>query len=238
MDPTDHVLDWLPAPDPRSRNFSVVDMPDVPPELSSAGPPRRKLHRGPGPRIDQGREGACVGFAKAIALMSAPVAVKLNDPTTFSMHVYNEARVIDGFPTGTEGTSLVAGAKILQRLGWIDSYWWAFGIDQVLLALASHPVVLGINWYHDMYWTDVNNIVHVGGSWVGGHAITATGYARRLDPRTGKTALFIRWRNSWGPDYGNRGDGWIRVEDLDWLLRQHGEACVLKGQRWVPLPAE
>lgn len=232
--PENRKLDWLPRKDEKSRDFPVTAMPGA---YALEDIPRRRAHRGPHHRIDQGAEGACVGFAMAISLMSAPVAAKLAEPEPFAMHVYKEAQKIDYWEgTDYEGTSILAGAQILQRLGYIDSYWWAFGIDQVLRALATDPVIIGINWASSMYDTDEHHIVNLSGHWVGGHAITLTGYGGRKDPRTGKAGLFVRWRNSWGPTYGNRGDGWIRVEDLEWLLSLDGEACVLKGQRWVPKP--
>lgn len=224
----DRTLDWRSRHDPRSRGF---------PAPIERGPlPARKLHRGPHHRIDQGAEGACVGFSKAISLMSAPVAVKLVQPTKFAQAVYERAKEIDEWPgEDYDGTSLLAGAKVLRELGYIDSFSWTFGIDHLLHALVLSPIVVGIPWYDSMYETDSRGHVVVGGRVVGGHAITLTGFCRRRG-RDGKMHLMVRWRNSWGPSYGNRGDGWITVDDLDGLLAQQGEACVLHGQRWVPLP--
>jgi hypothetical protein len=167
--------------------------------------------------------------------MTGPVSVKLADPTGFAIHVYKEAQKIDPWPgENYEGTSVLAGAQILHRLGYIDSYWWAFGIDQVLHALVHDPVVVGVPWFSDMYSTDERGIVSIGGTLVGGHAICLTGFAPM---RVGNVReLYVRWRNSWGAGYGVKGDGWISAANLERLLNQFGEACVLSGQRRVPSP--
>jgi C1A family cysteine protease len=47
----------------------------------------------------------------------------------------------------------------------------------------------------------------------------------------------FRWRNSWGPDYGTNGNGWIRYEDLRDLLADDGEACIPLQRSRVRLAA-
>jgi hypothetical protein len=141
------------------------------------------------------------------------------------------------FITGNsyEGTSVLAGAKIAQQRGYIERYWWAFGIDQVIDTLVGFgPVVIGIPWYDSMYTTRPDGLVEVGGRMVGGHAITLTGFERRGFGSPRRAREVVRWRNSWGLGYGLRGDGFIAVEDLERLLADRGEACVPDGRRWQP----
>jgi hypothetical protein len=221
----DRILDWRSHHDERSRNFPVT-------ALLAATPRRRRLWYPPVERIDQGREGACVGFAWTIELLASPVRARLGyDANEFALNVYRAAQRIDEWPgENYSGTSVLAGAKIVQQLGLIESYHWAFGIDDVIDTLVSFgPVVLGIPWYESMYTTDANGLVTVSGRKVGGHAITVTGYTRRRF--NGVIEDVVRWRNSWGATYGKRGDGYIRVDDLAKLLADDGEACVPVGRR-------
>jgi hypothetical protein len=51
-----------------------------------------------------------------------------------------------------------------------------------------------------------------GGAMLGGHAIAVTGWNDTLECRyaDGKTLRgFLRFRNSWGPEWGDRGYGWL-----------------------------
>jgi hypothetical protein len=123
-----------------------------------------------------------------------------------------------------DGASVLAGAKAMSMLGNIKSYYWAFGIDDVLQNLSRRgPVLLGIPWYDGMYDTSELGLVKVEGRLVGGHCILANG----IWPNH---PLFkedvVVWTNSWGSDYGINGRGYVTVESLDRLLREDGEACV------------
>jgi len=218
----ERTFDWRSRHDPRSRDYPITSQMTVQPRT-------RRLWRGPAERLDQGAEGACVGFAWAIELLSAPVSARLPTPRDqFARDVYRAAQRIDEWPgEDYEGTSVLAGAKIVRDLGYIKRFWWAFGIDQVIDTLVGFgPVVIGIPWYDSMYDTRPDGLVEVGGRMVGGHAITLTGYGRRGFGTPRRTVEVVRWRNSWGPLYGIRGDGYIRVEDLARLLADRGEACV------------
>jgi hypothetical protein len=219
---TDRTFDWKSRHDERSRNYGVAPL--------VTGARRRRNWRAPSERLDQGAEGACVGFAWAIELLSSPVSAKLPRPRdSFARMLYREAQKIDEWPgEDYEGTSVLAGAKMAQRLGYIESYRWAFGIEQVIDALVElGPVIIGVPWFSNMYQTEPNGLVDVGGRLVGGHAICLTGYHPKHPVHRGPV---IRWRNSWGPHYGINGNGMIRPNDLSWLLSQYGEACVPMGR--------
>jgi len=177
----------------------------------------------------------CVGFGWVGEAIASPVRVRFplvraargrswpTDPQALAPVVYQEAQRVDEWAgEAYEGTSVLAGAKVMQGLGVLREYRWCFGVDDVALAVQKGPVVLGIPWYEAMYEAP-DGLVTVGGQLVGGHCILVTGYDPVV-PRLGGQPGFV-WRNSWGAEYGNGGSAWISRDDLAGLLRQDGEAC-------------
>lgn len=219
----DPRLDRLVQFDERSRDYPIM-------ATIEETEPRTKWWRHTA-KLDQGREGACVGFAWSHELNAAPVEVP-DITDAFAQRIYKRAQQIDEWPgENYSGTSVLAGAKAVQELGHLDEYRWAFGIEDVILTLSWHgPVVLGINWYYGMYFPDANRYIRPGGNLVGGHAIMAIAYSHE--------AQEIWLLNSWGPDWGLDGLCRIRVADLDRLLREQGEACVpvVRGGGTPPPP--
>jgi hypothetical protein len=134
------------------------------------------------------------------------------------------------FITGNsyEGTSVLAGAKVLAGRGEYTAYHWAFSIEDVLWSIGYlGPVVLGIPWTNGMFRPRPSGLLEVTGSIEGGHAILARGV--RLKARLPGEGLdpieVVRLRNSWGM-WGAGGDCYIRVDDLEQLLKADGDACV------------
>lgn len=218
----DPRLDWHPRHDPRSRGYSVADVIDKPPVL-------KKCWRG-GQVLDQGREGACVGYAWAAELSSSPFRAPLVDGL-FARRIYQEARKVDEWEgEAYEGTSVLAGAKVVRKWGWIKEYRWSFSIEDLRDAvLTLGPAVVGIPWLRGMYEPRPSGLLDVSGPVVGGHAILITGYhpGMRIQGEGWheRHAVFTL-RNSWGEDYGNRGNIYMREADLGGLLADDGEACV------------
>lgn len=228
------VLDWIPRFDERSRDYPVG------PLTAGKKRPNYVWWGSPKERLDQGREGACVGFAWTNELLAHPVVARLPLPANdFARNLYRSAQKIDEWEgEAYSGTSVLAGAKMAKMGGFISGYRWAFSINDVLDALAfMGPVVLGVPWHESMYGTLPGGLVEVAGERVGGHAILATGYGRKSFSgglgswRANQGEDVIRWRNSWGSSYGVKGDGFIRVADLEKLLKSGGEACVPLGRK-------
>lgn len=176
--------------------------------------------------LDQGQEGACVGFGWSHELAARPVEVK-NVTNESAFTLYRLAQKLDDWPgENYEGTSVLAGAKAVQQLypGEMQGYKWAFSIEEVVATIGYFgPVVLGIHWYDKMFNPDEEGFIHVAGSLAGGHCILARGVNVK-----GK---FITLHNSWGPTWGMQGECRISFDDLSVLLRQDGEACVPLGRR-------
>jgi hypothetical protein len=221
------ILDWRPKFDERSRQYPISAF------FPSMQSKTFTLWRH-GEILDQGSEGACVGFGWTAEALAGPVMVNLEDipaprapkePNQFANYVYKEAQKIDEWPgEDYEGTSVLAGAKVMSRYGVIQQYRWAFGINDVVGALMSQgPVVLGINWYGSMYSAPEGKLT-VSGNRVGGHAILAIGYNPSSQTFKGKETVILQ--NSWGKSWGIDGIAEITVEDLDMLLKEGGEACV------------
>ncbi len=177
--------------------------------------------------LDQGSEGACVGFSFAHELLAAPAVVRGVDKKFAKEKIYWEAQKIDPWDGGSypgaspyyEGTSVLAGVKAVQELGYIEEYRWAFGLEDLILAVGhSGPVVLGINWYEGMFDMMPCGFVHVTGSVAGGHAILCQG--------VNVSEEYFTLHNSWGTSWGDGGNAKITWKEMDQLLKEDGEACV------------
>lgn len=225
----DRTLDWQPRHDERSRAYPIRTLIPGGVEL------RRKTWRR-GPVLDQGSEGACVGHAWANSATSKPSGLRFRkldlgaawpkSAQEMAFSIYREAQRIDDIPgEAYTGTSVLAGAQVMQSLGLIREYRWAFGINEVIAAIISQcPVVIGVPWYESAYEAPGGEL-RIAGNLAGGHALLATGYApRRLIH--GQRQPSVRLLNSWGSGWGVKGEAWITMEDLAALLAQDGEACV------------
>jgi len=179
--------------------------------------------------LDQGVEGACVGFAWAHELNASPFRIPVSNSTAKT--IYYAAQQWDEWSgTSYEGTSVLAGAKVANSIGHLEEYRWAFGIDDVMKTLSEYgPVVLGVNWYSDMQNTDANGFIHPTGTLMGGHAILANGIQIRKKVGFRWEMLpepIIRLHNSWGTSWGVNGEAFIYASELSKLLSEYGEACV------------
>jgi hypothetical protein len=181
--------------------------------------------------LDQGNEGACVGFSMTHELIARPAEVRGLDGKFAREQIYWEAQKIDPWPGGSypgadqryEGTSVLAGVKMLKKLGYIDSYRWAFGLDDLVMAVGhAGPAVLGVPWYEGMFNPWSCGHLHIDGQVAGGHAILCKGVS--VKDRT------FTLHNSWGPAWGNGGDAIISWEEMDRLLHEQGEAVIPLGR--------
>lgn len=218
-------LDWRSYHDPRSRDFAARD-------LLAITTPRTARHWSPGQVLDQGQEGACVGFSWTGEALASPIRVNfgktprfgVSEPNTIARDIYYLAKTLDEYQgENYEGTSVLAGAKAMVQQGFIKQYRWCFGADDVRdTVIHLGPVVLGIPWHNDMFNVDANHQIHPGGGVAGGHAILCHSYDSGM----------FRLQNSWGAAWGQNGGAWISIQDLATLLADQGEACVPIGRSY------
>jgi hypothetical protein len=237
----------------------------------SRGFPIRKIVWGKKPRsydwrihapfiIDQGREGACVGFAETNELQARPSEVSLGDKAAserFAIErIYYEAQKIDPWPGGAypgaspvyDGTSVLAGIKVAHSMGYFEEYRWSFGLRGLVLGIGYNgPAVIGIWWYDTNYTPDVNGYISPKGNKVGGHALLIR--AVKIVWREGfdwdthgwdaldLDASFVTIRNSWGAwGYKKSGDCFVTLRNIDKWLDNDGEAAFMVNRRTVPSP--
>lgn len=171
---------------------------------------------------DQGQVPMCVEFSWHHFLSDGPVThLPKHAPYWTQGDLYYKAQKVDQWPgENYDGTSVRAGAKVLQSQGWIDSYHWAFTLQDVInTILMEGPMVVGTNWYEQMFYPDASNRIHLGTKKLaGGHAYLLNGVNVNKE--------LFRIKNSWGRSWGNRGHAYISFQDFNQLLQEQGEACI------------
>src|SRR6476659_2231135 len=225
------TLDWRKSLDPRNDLFPMRT------ELHPEVVPVSKVWRGPPKRLDQGREGACVGFSQAIDATSFPVRVRqLRAPVEgqrtlatfpdtqkgaedFARALYHWAQYHDQYASTPpeDGSSVNAGMKASHTAGLITGWLHARDMRDVRdWVITKGPVVVGIPWLNKMFDPGENFILDVSGAVAGGHAICVRGFLKNY---YGEPTYVLR--NSWG-EWGDRGDCYVREVDLDRLIFQMG----------------
>ena len=168
-----------------------------------------------GPILDQGATPQCVAYAWADWLSCQPITTLVDTPS-YEDWFYRAAQVVDEWPgTDYDGTSVRAGARIMQQQGHIGGYVWASSEPEIWNYISSSgPVVMGSNWYSGMFAPDPGGYLNLTGPVVGGHAYL-------LYESKGDYAM----QNSWGADWGLTGTARLRRSDVARLLGEDGEAC-------------
>jgi len=206
-----HELGRLYAPDPRDQYHLMATV------LAEEQPLLRSVSYRSWHVLDQGQTPSCVGHGWRAWLDGAPVMDK-SGPT--ALNIYYEAQKVDEWPgEGYEGTSVRAGAKVLFDLKYINEYVWAFDEPTIRKWLLSNSggVVIGVNWYQNMFSPDPQGFLNVNGTLAGGHCLWVRGYNRPRDA--------YRLQNSWGTSWGQNGQAWLRSSDMARLIAEEGEVC-------------
>jgi hypothetical protein len=215
---SDRRFDRIAQFDERSRNFPVM-------ATIETKKPRSYTWRC-NETLDQGPDGACVGFGVAHELIARPSEVQGLTNTFAKEQIYWEAQKIDywdggSYPGGSpfyEGTSVLAGVKVAHKLGYMEEYRWAFGLEELKLGVGYNgPAVIGVPWYTGMFNPDAKGYIHATGDIAGGHCVLVNA----ISVSKGRFTI----HNSWGAGWGKDGEAYISFEDMDKLLSEWGEAC-------------
>jgi Papain family cysteine protease len=184
--------------------------------------------------MDQGQTGTCVGHGWKAWMATAPlIQSDIGEPPS-PFDVYDQAILEDEWADNdhdTErqfGTSVRAGAKVLQGLGYLASYQWAWDLNTAANWLSGidmagryvgGPVVIGVNWYDSMFVTDDEGFLHIsdGSGVAGGHCVCLTGW--------NESRGFAYGLNSWGSGWGRKGRFYMPGEVLNRLIHEDGEVC-------------
>lgn len=200
--------------DPRSASFAAT----------ATLPVTSKVWRRYGLVLDQGRLGSCTGNAAAHALNHAPLHVT---GTTYhepdAIRFYSEATLRDEwgdntYPPTDEGSSGLGVSKAVLSEGLITGYQHAFDLDHALSALMAGPLIVGTDWYDDMFNPDAAGVVHPTGGVVGGHEYCLDGVA--------VASRMLRFQNSWSSLWGVGGRFYLSFADFSTLLAASGDAIL------------
>lgn len=221
----DPRLDRIRQTDLRSLNYPVSDVLTA----DEYRRPRSYTWKLGMEALDQGPNGACVGFGWGHELSARPgVVTGVNDQ--FALGVYFGAQRRDPWPGGAypgaedfyEGTSVLAGAQEVRERGWIDEYRWCFTLDDLVATLGYRgPVVAGLDWTEDMFEPDHDFFLRPTGRYAGGHCVCIQGVhvERTVELGDGPDTLdpirsYVTIVNSWSPGWGTRGRAKITLVDL------------------------
>jgi hypothetical protein len=160
----------------------------------------------------------CVAYAWTHWLKDGPVTQNKYKPNQLEM--YRICQDLDEWPGNDyDGTSVRAGAKALLSQGLIKEYRWTWQAEELAQAIIKvGPVVVGTNWYNNMSYPSASGLIGIGGRIVGGHAYLLNG--------VNLTSGLFRIKNSWGRDWGKKGNAYISFEHVQKLLNENGEACL------------
>ena len=164
--------------------------------------------------LDQGNTAHCVGFSMANFGLNYPTHIDFTNDDGHKF--YYQCKEIDGTPLNEDGSTIRSAAKVLQKSGRIQGYAFAPDMPTIKWWLLNRgPMIVGTAWMRDMFIPDANNILHITGDIVGGHAYLLNEW--RIDN-------YIGIQNSWGNLWGKEGKAYISAEDFGKLFIYDGEA--------------
>lgn len=207
---------FTPTPEPTPPVPDPVPVPDPPAPDPTPAPTADVDWLDPDAVLDQGDTGHCVGFGCAQFGNVEPVTDHYTNDDGHAL--YYECKLIDKEPNQENGSSVRSGATALKDRERIEAYAFAANVEEVVTWLRTHgPVIIGSDWYDNMFDPDGDGYVFPIGSIAGGHCYVAVG-----DLASEGAILF---QNSWGDSWGLSGRFKMKYADVRKLLDAQGEAC-------------
>ncbi len=194
--------------------------------------------------LDQGNTGSCTGNAAMGCLGTEPFYSTIpfpQRPSVNKLHaeldalgLYSLATDLDeyvgSYPPDDTGSDGLSVAKACRQKSLIKAYRWAFGVDDVLVALSNVPVLVGTTWPDTFDTPDMSGRVYI---------------TRRSRFRGGHEVVFdaidveseLAWfTNSWGPAWGIKGRACVSFDTLGRMLNDNGDCTVFVPLDVPPLP--
>ena len=176
----------------------------------------KKYHNNKGWTGNQGALPQCVGYTFAHFLEDGPITYGGTAPIFPPDKIYRGAQEQDEWPgIDYDGTSGRGAAKFLMEQGIIKSFHHIYTLEEFVQALVEQPVPVGMSWYTDMYEPNASGFINATGTFEGGHEILANGVNFRKRK--------VRFKNSWGEDWGDKGHFWMTFEMCSQWIFDHGD---------------
>lgn len=178
--------------------------------------------------LDQGSTPHCVGYAWAGYGIAEPVVDDWDNK--MGDEIYYRAKEYDNEPNQENGSTTLSGVKAFMTFADLEGngYAWATNMDDIITwVLVKSPVVVGTNWYYDMFFPNADGLVRVGGGIAGGHEWMIVG--------VDTVAREFHCVNSWGTSFGINGTFKIGFDDFEILFNEQGDA-VTAVETPLPVP--
>lgn len=179
--------------------------------------PRNERYYKSGKVLDQGSEGACVGFCGTNFLTATPIGsfprANIQTLNNHAISFYKTCQKIDEWPgENYSGTSVSALCKLLKDRGFIETAVMTTSFEEMVRwKLYRGPLMISTPWHEGCYRPNAQGFIRPTGKKVGGHAILDRAITRW------RTAV---WFNSWGASFGFGGNGYVSESDMRWLISQ------------------
>lgn len=202
------TLDVSLREDPRNGSFLMGAV------LSPVQPAVSKLWKIPASnRLDQGREGACVGYAGAHLFGTEPIIQKVTNKIARAF--YKGAQKNDEWAgENYEGSSINGLMRFLKQRGDIGEYRWISSLVELQKTIANHgPVVVGSAWKEGCFSPNRAGFIRFTGSSKGGHATEWVGVNMEDE--------YFTIQQSWGLSHGIQGQVKMSFAETEKLLRTY-----------------
>ncbi len=185
-------------------------------ESNAPAPPRRWIWR-TGEVLAQPDDESCVAHAFYQLLLSSP---KPQRPGFTPVELHRKYLAEDAKKGG--GTSILTGARVLKREGYLPNYYWAANAAEAVKWLQYvGPVVIGVFMHEGMrFYQPIYGDYFLRATRersMGAHALLVHGYDLDMICPDG-TPGAVRLCNSWGAEFMCGGKAWLSIADLDFLL--------------------